>query len=54
MALGFGVLRLAPREFWSLTLRELEAAVRGLGGANSTTPLVRTDLTALMQRFPDP
>jgi uncharacterized phage protein (TIGR02216 family) len=54
MALGFGVLRLSPQHFWSLTLRELEAAVHGLTGTSPATPLARTDLSSLMQRFPDP
>ncbi len=33
MAVGFGVLGLAPQVFWAMTPKELEAALRGpLGG----------------------
>jgi uncharacterized phage protein (TIGR02216 family) len=54
MAIGFGLLGLEPRAFWSLTLAELDAAVRGrLGGVRSDRPPVRSELTALMKRFPD-
>mgnify|MGYP001294818046 FL=1 len=54
MAIGFGLLGLAPRAFWSLTLAELDAAVRGrLGGALPGRPPARSELTALMKRFPD-
>ncbi len=53
MAFGFGVLRLGPGDFWSLTPRELAAAFEGLhGGAQRAAP-ERTALHALMQAFPD-
>ena len=32
MAAGLGTLRLAPRDFWSMTPRELDAALRGALG----------------------
>ena len=32
MAAGLGLLRLRPADFWSMTPRELEAALRGLLG----------------------
>ena len=47
MQLGFGELRLAPRDFWSMTLKELNAALP------HAEPMSRDDLAALMQRFPD-
>ena len=54
MALGLGLLRLPPAQFWSMTPRELAAALRGvLGVSASEQPLSRTDLDALLQRFPD-
>jgi len=54
MALGLGVLRLAPGEFWSMSLPELNAAITGLtGAALADAPPTRDDFGALMQRFPD-
>ena len=54
MKVGFGLLRLPPDQFWSMTLRELEAAVAGLFGDEvQAEPLARADLEELMQRFPD-
>jgi uncharacterized phage protein (TIGR02216 family) len=54
MAIGFGLLGLEPRAFWSLTIAELNAAVRGrFGTARQETPLSRRDLAALVQRYPD-
>jgi uncharacterized phage protein (TIGR02216 family) len=50
MALGLGLLRLAPRDFWAMTPREL-AAVTG-AGQRGTGP-TRDELTALAARFPD-
>ena len=54
MAAGLGLLGLAPAVFWSMTLRELDAALRGrLGsGALEGAPDSET-LAALIQRFPD-
>jgi uncharacterized phage protein (TIGR02216 family) len=52
LALGLGVLRLAPEEFWRMTPRELAAALRGLYG-EPQAPLDRTTLDALIARFPD-
>ena len=49
MELGLGVLRLAPRDFWAATPRELAAA---LGGTRRPS-MAREDLEHLMQRFPD-
>jgi uncharacterized phage protein (TIGR02216 family) len=54
MAAGLGVLRLAPRDFWSMTPRELDAALRGLlGPAQPDAPLPRAALAVLMHRYPD-
>jgi uncharacterized phage protein (TIGR02216 family) len=54
MSLGLGVLRLSPAQFWAMTPRELDAAIRGMMGppAASLTPS-RSGLDRLMQRFPD-
>lgn len=54
MAFGLGVLRLSPDAFWSLSIPELKAAIRGLkGGIDMVDPLPRDTLAALMTRFPD-
>ncbi|MEZ5923913.1 MAG: phage tail assembly chaperone [Hyphomicrobiaceae bacterium] len=54
MAFGLGVLKLAPADFWSMTPRELSAALAGaLPAGAGREPLPRTALEALMQRFPD-
>lgn len=54
MAAGLGLLRLEPRAFWSMTPRELEAAlttVVGLTGAG--LPPSKDQLASLMRRYPD-
>jgi uncharacterized phage protein (TIGR02216 family) len=54
MAAGLGLLRLRPADFWSMTPRELDAALRGLlGRPNQGGPLPRATLIDLMKRFPD-
>lgn len=54
MATGLGLLRLAPAHFWSMTPRELAAAIRGADGVAATDgPLTQSDLARMMQRFPD-
>lgn len=57
MALGFGVMRLSPASFWSMSLPELSAAMQGLGSANGASdrgrPLRRTDFERLTARYPD-
>ena len=54
MATGLGVLGLAPSHFWSMTPRELAAAFRGsLGIAYTEGPLPRSNLTRMMERYPD-
>jgi uncharacterized phage protein (TIGR02216 family) len=52
MALGFGRLRLPSKDFWALTPRELAAAAEGLFGVPGT-PIDRTTLSQLIERFPD-
>ncbi len=54
MALGFGLLRLSPDAFWSMTLPELAAALRGLRGetGHPDAPDGET-FHALMRLFPD-
>ena len=54
MAAGLGLLRLPPRHFWSMTPRELAAALRAvLGDPVASMPPSRADFDALLQRFPD-
>jgi uncharacterized phage protein (TIGR02216 family) len=54
MAAGLGLLRLRPADFWSMTPRELDAALRGLlGPAQLDTPTPRATLADLMKRYPD-
>ena len=52
MQLGLGLLRLAPRDFWTMTPRELEAALSAFGFAPPSR-LDRAELEDLMLRFPD-
>jgi uncharacterized phage protein (TIGR02216 family) len=52
MAFGFGVLRLAPEQFWRMTPRELASAARGLFG-EPEAPLDRAAFDALACRYPD-
>lgn len=52
LAFGFGVLRLAPEQFWRMTPRELAAAMRGLFG-EAEAPLDRAALDDLLRRYPD-
>lgn len=54
MATGLGLLGIPSRDFWSMTPRELAAAVRGrLDVAPSAKPIQLSDLHDLMRRFPD-
>ena len=52
MAFGLGELRLAPRDFWAMTPRELVAACEALDAAVAQ-PLSRAELTDLMSIYPD-
>ena len=49
MRLAFTRWGLAPAAFWSMTPRELAAAL----GRSAAPGLARADLGALMRRFPD-
>jgi uncharacterized phage protein (TIGR02216 family) len=54
MTAGLGMLRLAPRDFWAMTPRELDAALRGAFGLMTLPPaMTRHDLASLMTAFPD-
>jgi uncharacterized phage protein (TIGR02216 family) len=53
MTAGLGMLRLAPDDFWSMTPRELDAALRGAFGVAMRPAMTRSDLAALMTAFPD-
>ncbi len=50
MHVGLGMLKLPPRAFWSMTPRELHAAV---SLADPEKPLSRSRLAHLMSAFPD-
>lgn len=53
MGFGLGVLGHAPDRFWSMTPRELAAAMRGRQGRLPLAAPGRAALDALMTRFPD-
>lgn len=53
MGVGLGVLGLGPDVFWGMTVQELAAAIRGRFGSEPVVPLSRSELAAMMQRFPD-
>jgi uncharacterized phage protein (TIGR02216 family) len=52
MAFGLGVLRLSPRDFWSMTPRELHHAAEAIYGRQTGAP-GRSELDSLMRLFPD-
>jgi len=52
MAAAFGLLRLSPKDFWSMTPREMERAMSVLKPL-SRASLAREDLARLMTAFPD-
>ena len=54
MAVGLGVLALPPSEFWRMTPKEIDAALRGrFGHALRPDAPSRADLETLMQLYPD-
>jgi uncharacterized phage protein (TIGR02216 family) len=54
MAVGLGLLRLSPREFWAMSLPELQAASEALFGPSpAAPPMSREKLEELMRAFPD-
>jgi uncharacterized phage protein (TIGR02216 family) len=52
MAFGLGQLKLAPRDFWAMTPKEIAAAIEGLAGIRPAPP-ARATLDDLMTRYPD-
>ena len=52
MQFGFGVLRLSSKDFWSLSLPELEAAM-GVHQIGRPPVMTRTRLDQLMRAHPD-
>lgn len=52
MAAGFGLLRLSPGAFWSMTPRELERAMSTLPKGRDAPP-GKDHLAAMMALFPD-
>jgi len=64
MRIGLGHLRLAPREFWLMSLTEFEAAYQGLAESRGYKPpdpgtnavnggMSGSRLAELMAQFPD-
>ena len=54
MRFGLGALGLAPREFWKMTPREFDAALKGrMGVFFDPAPMDMNTLAALSRRFPD-
>jgi uncharacterized phage protein (TIGR02216 family) len=54
MTAGLGLLRLRPTDFWSMTPKELDAALRGLlGPLQGGEPMSRAALAGLMRLYPD-
>ncbi len=52
MATGFGLLRLSPKTFWSMTPREMERAMSVFRPVAGVAP-GRDEFAALMKEFPD-
>jgi uncharacterized phage protein (TIGR02216 family) len=53
IGVGLGLLRLPPDQFWAMTPREFAAAARRLMPNRPGRGPGRSDLAALMRRFPD-
>lgn len=53
IGLGLGLLRLAPRDFWAMTPRELAHVLRLFSGGGEVGSPGRRGLDALMALFPD-
>lgn len=52
MTVGFGLLRLSPKDLWAMSPREFDHAVRALFPARESAP-DRPAFEALLRRFPD-
>ena len=49
-------MRLSPQSFWAMSLPEWRAAIAGYQsrhGVRAAMPLARSELAALMERYPD-
>lgn len=53
MAVGLGVLKLAPGVFWSMSPKELAAALGAISPSRAPGPPSRAELDNLMSRYPD-
>ena len=58
MEIAFGVLKLAPGDFWSMTTVEFRAALDGHREAmglkgKAVLPPLREEIEEMMRRFPD-
>ena len=58
MKIAFGHMHLPSEVFWHYSLREWQAAFKGYvqkhnGSQGVDTPLDRSDLNSLMERYPD-
>ena len=54
MKFGLGVLRLAPKDFWAMTPRELSAAYSFQSETGRPqAPISKAGFTDLMRKFPD-
>ncbi|MEM7270531.1 MAG: rcc01693 family protein [Pseudomonadota bacterium] len=54
MRFGLGVMGLAPDQFWAMTPREFDAAVKGrLGQLGGAAPMSRAGFEALAEKYPD-
>ena len=52
MRFGLGTLGLSPKQFWSMTVRELNAAIEAYSGAADHSP-DRDWFKQVMRQFPD-
>lgn len=56
MKIAFGHMGYSPDQFWSFTLREWQACVKGHNekqGIQYDDPMRRNRLKALMEKYPD-
>lgn len=54
MRFGLGALGLAPSEFWRMTPREFDAALKGrMGVFEDRSPMSRDAFAALSRDYPD-
>lgn len=53
MEFAFGQLRWSPEVFWNCTLREFNAAIKGVTKQHAPQAPSRAKLKELMERYPD-